>query len=398
MKLSKKGRHLMQRGPDSQHRNTAEIFSSIDVLKLHNLPTASLTEKWHVIKFCFLLIILPDEVVRQSINKSRITTSFWSDFRRLDGYLQTFNYFSDRELVNVYKYIYFYSAMRQFSSILVVKSFFYLEQQKAIYSELSLADIGKVILRFLKKLTRKNSKLLNISMLEEVTFLHYYIQYRPRNESILKKGPFRIEKSFSSNEEIICLRSQDLTCLSSRSNSSQISILIGTLPIPNLNQLIDLKINFSFFIDILSNETKTTQPDEMSLLFDNNETSNCNLDETDLIQKYIKGFKKGKLLKHYLLEFNRASRDSLIHPDFKWSREKDCTLLHAIMKNNYRAALPSNPCKPDENEFVHITPSIIKDNLVLKQEVNLERSLSYVLQRFEYLIKKPLNYKLCINN
>lgn len=171
MKLSRSGK--LKHARVSVNLNLGDGCSVINQLQLQNLPSMVLQTKQEQVRFCFLLLLLTDESVRKCINKSRITVQFWTKFRELHGFQQTFMHFSDKEMLNVFKYIYFYPAFKQFPSYLVVKSYFYLDSIESFPSEANLAGQGKKILKFLKNLTRKNSRTFSL-IFKDFNFMNYY--------------------------------------------------------------------------------------------------------------------------------------------------------------------------------------------------------------------------------
>lgn len=171
---------MMVRPQKSKDVNESKIlfldcdFDIIDKLELESLPSSTLIHRQELIRFCFLLLLLKEEQVRKVINKSRITIQFWTEFRTLHRFHSTFTHYSDKELINAYKYIYFYPVHKSFSTILIVKAYFYLDSINSFTSQISLAELGKEILNFLKKLTRKNSRLYTSSIFDDLNFMKYY--------------------------------------------------------------------------------------------------------------------------------------------------------------------------------------------------------------------------------
>lgn len=160
-------------------------WNTIKQYELQSLPSSTLTNKQDLIRFCFLLLLLQDDLVRKAINKSRITIQFWTEFRILEDFQKTFINFSDKELLNVFKYIYFFPVHKHFSPYLTVKAYLYLSSSNSLAWDLSLADLGKEIMIFLKKLTRKNSRLFNSNIFDEINLKQYYNQQH-ENTSLLK--------------------------------------------------------------------------------------------------------------------------------------------------------------------------------------------------------------------
>lgn len=127
-------------------------------LNLNHLPKVVLKTKLDCIAFSFLLLGLHDDKVRTILNLSRITEKFWNTFRKLPGYENVFDYFSSRELMNNFKYIYYYQANNKYKLSLIIKAFFGLTMKNKITNSSTLADIGKEILKALKLYSLYSSK------------------------------------------------------------------------------------------------------------------------------------------------------------------------------------------------------------------------------------------------
>lgn len=80
-------------------------------------------------------------------------------------------------------------------------------------------------------------------------------------------------------------------------------VLIGIKPVPDINQVIDLKIQFAFFLDLQSNDSRSSMENEFSQLFDviglpTTIGSTASIPRSD-IADYVMKFKKGNVM-HYL--------------------------------------------------------------------------------------------------
>ncbi len=144
---------------------TVNKFSNL--LNINNLSNNVLQNREDLITFCFLLYGVPEKRCRKIINCSRITEKFWKHLKSLEGFINTFNNFTERELNNTFKYIIYLPACQKFEIDLVLKTFFYLRDEKLINENQSIAEIGKTMLFWLNKIKDSDTK-ENIS-LEDVS-------------------------------------------------------------------------------------------------------------------------------------------------------------------------------------------------------------------------------------
>lgn len=160
-------------------------FDLIETLFIHNLPNKPLKNKLDLTTFCFLLSALSDNNVRSSVNLSRITTKFWEAIRKIPYFEKTFEYFSDKELTNTFKYVMYLPAIKRYSPLLVLKAYFSAKSKKIITQKTKLADISKALSFILKnkqytvnldKKKKKPSELaIDIaSSLEKIDILKYF--------------------------------------------------------------------------------------------------------------------------------------------------------------------------------------------------------------------------------
>lgn len=175
MKLSGEGDTLMS--------NTC--FTSISVedyndtmenLTLFNLPNSKLETKLEFIKFSFLMSIIPETNVRLTIDKSRITEPFWSAIRNLGEFRGTFDFFSDKEMLNMYKYITFFDVMKDYNTEFVTKALFLLSENGEITEKTSLAQIGRTLNKYMKKINRKNTDSKEFNKVNNINLLFYYFK------------------------------------------------------------------------------------------------------------------------------------------------------------------------------------------------------------------------------
>lgn len=147
---------------------------SMSSLSIFNLPRIKVETKLDFIKFSFLLSIIPEENIRKSITKSRITEPFWSELRNIREFQDTFEFFSDKELLNVYKYITFFPVVKEYELELIAKAFIHLVENSEITPKTSLAEIGRIILKYMKKITRKNGNPEAFRKLQNLNLLYYF--------------------------------------------------------------------------------------------------------------------------------------------------------------------------------------------------------------------------------
>jgi hypothetical protein len=159
--------------------NIIDHCNDFSSLSLSNLPNLPLNSKFDFIEFSFLFMLLDDSTVRQRINCSRITEQFWKKIKCLDEFLNTFN-LGEKEMLKIYKYIQYFKTSK-YQKEMVLKSFFYLKENKIIDYKSSLADISKELQKILKKISRKNAKLSeDIKVIKCTNILYYY--YEPWNK------------------------------------------------------------------------------------------------------------------------------------------------------------------------------------------------------------------------
>lgn len=154
--------------------NTNDSICNENIVQLHHLPNQMLENKFDIIKFCFLFFYISEDIVRKSINLSRITKRFWVQFIEKREFQKTFRLFDIKIIFNIYKYIHYFKTNSVFSKELNLKAFFYLIDEGIINERTSLASIDKKILLFLKRITRKNANKDLLSHLLDRSILDFY--------------------------------------------------------------------------------------------------------------------------------------------------------------------------------------------------------------------------------
>lgn len=114
-------------------------------LNLENLPNCQLNTKLQIISFCFLLLGVPEENSKPQISYSRITDKFWNKLRNLTHFHKTFDKFSDKELANTYKYIFYFPCSSKYSHIFLIKSYFSLFKRDLITDSTLMSQISRSI-------------------------------------------------------------------------------------------------------------------------------------------------------------------------------------------------------------------------------------------------------------
>jgi hypothetical protein len=179
----------MKLSEDLQHKahNTSPLsFEAFDYnqilnLSLYNLPKSRLETKLDFIKFSFLLLIIPESNIRATIDKSRITEPFWNAIRQLREFQYTFERFTDKDLLNIYKYISFFGVIKEYKLDYVCKSFFFLIENGIITNDTNLAEIGRFLYKYLKKITRKNANQSAIRGISNINLLYFYYKHDDSN-------------------------------------------------------------------------------------------------------------------------------------------------------------------------------------------------------------------------
>lgn len=174
-------------------------FDLIEKLFIHNLPNKPLKNKLDLTTFCFLLSALPDNNVRSNINLSRITFKFWEAIRKIPYFARTFEYFSDKELTNTFKYVMYLPAIKRYSPLFVLKAYFSAKSKKIITQNTKLADISKALSFILKniqytvnldkKKKRPSELAIDIaSSLDKVDILRYFNLEKVKNNGAEEKN------------------------------------------------------------------------------------------------------------------------------------------------------------------------------------------------------------------
>ncbi len=147
-----------------------------DQLQLHNLPKEIIISKFDLVKFCFLVLGISNDAIRPFINYSKITDQFWYQLRKLRGFQETFKNFNMKEVYNVYKYIHYFKInnKKKYGNDIVIKAFYLLVERGEIDEGTSMADIGNILLKFLKFNTRKNGRNKDIA-LDKINILYHYV-------------------------------------------------------------------------------------------------------------------------------------------------------------------------------------------------------------------------------
>lgn len=130
--------------------NLLEEDNYLKSLAIDNLPNNTLVSKIDLISFCFLMCGIPDDNIRNTINLSRITEKFWEYFRKYEGFTETFNNFTNKELTNAFKYVFYLPVFTKYSHSHVIKTFFILKSRNIFKSDTILADVNKALTFTLK--------------------------------------------------------------------------------------------------------------------------------------------------------------------------------------------------------------------------------------------------------
>lgn len=133
--------------------NTLPDEMFLNSIELENLPNKQLMNYLDLVSFCFLLSGVKDSSIRKYINNSRTTERFWEQFRKLPDFGKTFEYFSNRDLANTFKYVYYIPVMSKYPLPYIIKAIFSLKAKELIDSNSSMAEISKTLSFILKKNT-----------------------------------------------------------------------------------------------------------------------------------------------------------------------------------------------------------------------------------------------------
>lgn len=170
--------------------------TSTNELTLDNLPTEELKSKFDLIKFCFLLMLIKDESTKKKKGKvkkqsekrgfSRITSSFWEYMKSSKKYAKVLLNFNVEDLTKTYKYIYYLRVFKDKKTlyinnenkvVLVIKSFLYLVNTQRINSQMTIADIGHLLKKFMSNMSRKNGRKEYFLAINEINLYDYYEDY-----------------------------------------------------------------------------------------------------------------------------------------------------------------------------------------------------------------------------
>lgn len=157
--------------------STEELFLS--TLKLEDLPKKTFESKFEVASFCFLLLGLKDNQIRKTINLSIITENFWLELRDHPYFNKCFDYYTSKDLMNIFKYIKYYKPLKNFPVILIIKAYFSLIFHSDINSNTIIADVRKKIHHLLKSYygteKKENSKNMDaVAMIDSVDLIAIY--------------------------------------------------------------------------------------------------------------------------------------------------------------------------------------------------------------------------------
>lgn len=170
--------------------------TSTHELTLDNLPTEELKSKFDLIKFCFLLMLIKDDSTKKKKGKvkkvsekrgfSRITSSFWEYMKSSQKYEKVLLNFNVEDLTKTYKYIYYLRVFKDKKTLymnnehkvaLVIKSFLYLVNTERINSQMTIADIGHLLKKFMSNMSRKNGRKEYFLAINEINLYDYYEDY-----------------------------------------------------------------------------------------------------------------------------------------------------------------------------------------------------------------------------
>lgn len=174
--------------------NNDEVY--LETLTIEALPIIPLRIRLDLLSFNFLLFGIKENQLRKSINFSRTTEKFWETFRRIPKFNSTFNYYSNKELANTFKYIFYLPINTKFLPSLVIKVFFTLKENNLFTNDISLADVSKTLMFYLKKnhstlnsmsKSKKPSKLNSnvTNLIQKINIKDLYIKIKSIEENLV---------------------------------------------------------------------------------------------------------------------------------------------------------------------------------------------------------------------
>lgn len=114
------------------------ILSSMDLstterttfMTLKDFPV--LIGKSDKIRFCLEIIMISDETFREILDFSRITRKFWSKIRGVAPFHAILRRTSDKEVLNLYKYILYSPIMKRFGCRLLLEAYYSIPNKETI--------------------------------------------------------------------------------------------------------------------------------------------------------------------------------------------------------------------------------------------------------------------------
>ena len=322
MRLS--GLNLNNIGNNTSKYNSNDHCNNYSSLSLSNLPNQPLNTKFEFIEFSFLFLLLEDSTVRQRINCSRITEQFWIKIKSLDEFLNTFN-MKENEMLKIYKYIQYFKTSK-YQKDIVVKTFFYLKENKIINDKSSLADISKELQKLLKKISRKNAKHSeDIEAIKSMNLFFYY--FEPWNKDCFMR--LRLGEKHSIEKP-----NTESNIHNSTTNSFILEHKLNKVASNNVIELVESSIPFeislqrNFIVKESLQELKTKRVFEVLKTIYNDTDQNSPTSNNILSDFYTK--KKSSLSEAYkvIKAFNvNNSRECVKSYIDKFKQSKQCNIL-----------------------------------------------------------------------
>lgn len=133
------------------------VFNELAVgsLTYYNLFSLHVHDFLDLISFCMLVKLIPDESMRQLVNKSRITHQFWKLLKTkyYEHMSSSLKSIPEDRLLKTYKYIYYFKCFKNYDWTMVAKAFFIVKGSGLLSNSSKMADIDKQLTKYLKNIT-----------------------------------------------------------------------------------------------------------------------------------------------------------------------------------------------------------------------------------------------------